>query len=213
MEDTSAMEQDIAMCSHPWRVLILIGLCGLCSCKTQRTKTTPEPMQATTASKTNSDLNRRNNALALLDDLLGDEKNLSKILIIKHNSDELGTLVKNISKTSGEGAKMLEAWAKAEPGLDLKRVDLPPGEVAARKEIAKTKEHILLHDKDAEFQFQLLLTQIEGLNYGAYLALVAADNEPNVERARQLLELSKQLRDLREQVVAMVRAGGNAAAK
>ena len=38
------------------------------------------------------DMQTRNNALALLDDLLSDEKNVSKILIIKHNSDELGKL-------------------------------------------------------------------------------------------------------------------------
>jgi hypothetical protein len=145
------------------------------------------------------------NTLALLDDLLGDEKNVSKILIIKRNSDELGKLVKDISKTAGDGAKMLEALAKTQPGLDLKAINLPPGETATRKSISKTKEQILLHSKDAEFEFQLLLTQAEALNYGAYLAMVIADTETDANRTREFLRLSAELRDLRERVEAMLR--------
>src|ERR1700733_536367 len=54
----------------------------------------------------------RNNAASLLADLLADEKNLGKILIIKHNSPQLGRLVKSISKTADDGSKQLEALAK-----------------------------------------------------------------------------------------------------
>jgi hypothetical protein len=151
-------------------------------------------------------LSVRNNSLALLADLLGDEKNLSKILIVKHGSDELAKLVKDISQTSGDGAKTLELLVKTDSGLDLKRTNLPPGEAATRKAIAKTKESILLHSKDAEFEFQLLLTQSEGLNYGVHLAMVAAQNEPSAERVRDFLRLSTQLRDLHERVLAMLRA-------
>src|SRR5262249_34686249 len=136
-----------------------------------------------------ADLATRNNALALLDDLLNDEKNVSKILIIKHNSDELRKLVKEISKTAGRDAEMLESTAKKE-GLNLKQPDLPPGEVATRKAILKTREGTLLHSKDAEFEFQLLLTQVEALNYGAQLAQVVAENEPQAERSREFSNLS-----------------------
>jgi hypothetical protein len=79
------------------------------------------------------------------------------------------------------------------------------GEVAARKAISKTKEHTLLHSKDAEFEFQLLLTQVEALNYGAHLAMVVAENEPNADRTRDFLRLSSQFRELNEQVLAMLR--------
>jgi hypothetical protein len=165
----------------------------------------PEPAEPASENKT-FDLATRNNALALLDDLLNDEKNVSKILIIKHNSNELGHLVKNISKTAGAGAKMLRSLAKREPGVNLKATDLPPGEVAARKAISKTKESLLLHSKDAEFEFQLLLTQVEALNYGAHLTMVIAENEPQADVTRKFLALGAQLRDLDEQVLAMLRA-------
>ncbi|HEY2084157.1 MAG TPA: hypothetical protein VGI88_15345 [Verrucomicrobiae bacterium] len=195
------------MPSHLLKVPALLLLCSLCACKSlQHSNATPPPAEPETAEKSPADLQTRNNALALLDDLLNDEKNLSKILIIKRNSDELGRLVENISKTAGKGADSLESLAKSEPGLDLKKTDLPPGEIATRKAISKTKEHELLHSKDAEFEFQLLLTQAEALNYGSHLCMVVAENESQAGRTREFLELGAQLRNLREQVVAMLRS-------
>ncbi len=147
----------------------------------------------------------RNNAMALLDDLLNDEKNVSKILLVKHHSDELGKLIKDISATAGESAKMLEEIAKDESGLNLKQLDLPPGEAAARKAISKTKEHLLLSSKDAEFELQLLLTQVEALNYGAHLSLVIAECETDANRTRQFLELSARFRQLEDRELVMLR--------
>jgi hypothetical protein len=195
------------MASHLLKIPALFLLCSLCACQSLRhPSATPQPVESSTAEKTAADLQTRNNALALLDDLLNDEKNVSKVLIVKRNSDELGRLVESISKTAGNGEKMLQSLANSEPGLDLKKQDLPPGEVAARKAISKTKEHVLLHSKDAEFEFQLLLTQVEALNYGAHLAMVAAENEPHANHTRELLALGAQLRELQEQVLAMLRA-------
>jgi hypothetical protein len=196
------------MSSHVLKIPALFLLCSLCACQSvrQHPNASPAPAETVTGEKSAADLQTRNNALALLDDLLNDEKNLSKILIIKRNSDELGRLVENISKTSGRDADFLETMAKSEPGLDLKKKDLPPGETATRKAISKTQEHVLLHSKDEEFEFQLLLTQVEALNYGAHLAMVAAENEPQASRTREFLEMGARFRELREQVLAMLRA-------
>jgi hypothetical protein len=181
----------------------------LCGCELLKSQSNGSPPQAPTASATEKKMDpaTRDNALALLDDLLRDEKNVSKILIIKHNSEELGKLIKNISEAAKNGAETVESAAKHEPGLNLKQLDLPPGELAARKAISNTKEHLLLHSKDAEFEFQLLLTQAEALNYGAHLAQVVAENESNALFARQFANLSEQLKHLQEQVLAMLRSG------
>ena len=184
----------------PAMFLVLL-LCGCQSFQSTNEKT-PAP---NTAEANNVNLQIRNNALALLDDLLNDEKNVSKVLIVKHNSDELGTLIKSISETAGSGAKMLEEFSKSTGGVDLKRQDLPPGEAATRKLISKTKEHLLLSSKDAEFEFQLLLTQVEALNYGAHLAMVVADSETDPNRTREFLRLGSELRELRERVETMLR--------
>jgi hypothetical protein len=188
------------------RVAAISLLCGLCACQsTRHPESGSQTAGAAASGNQGSHLQTRNNTLALLDDLLGDEKNVSKILIIKRNSDELGILVKDISKTAGDGAKMLEVLAKTQPGLNLKATDLPPGEAATRKAISKTKEQLLLHSKDAEFEFQLLLTQVEALNYGAHLAMVVADTETDANATRDFLRLSAKLRDLGERVEAMLR--------
>lgn len=181
--------------------LLVLLLCGCQSIQKRPGKVPP----AGGAEGNNPNLQVRNNALALLSDLMGDEKNVSKILIVKHNSNELGKLIKDISATAGNGAKMIDEFSKSAGGLDLKRLDLPPGEAAARKAISKTKEHLLLSSKDAEFEFQLLLTQTEALNYGAHLAMVVADCETDANRTREFLRLSAQLRELHERVLAMLR--------
>jgi len=186
------------------KFLAMLLALALCGCQSFRSQSREEPTTNATESN-NAKLPIRNNTLALLDDLLNDEKNVSKILIIKHNSDELGKLIKDISATAGDGAKTIEEFSKSMGDLDLKRLDLPPGEAATRKAISKTKEHLLLTSKDAEFEFQLLLTQVEALNYGAHLAMVVADSEKDPNGTREFLRLSAQLRDLRERVEAMLR--------
>jgi hypothetical protein len=164
-----------------------------------------KPHDAKASPKTTPNVATRNNALALLNDLLGDEKNVSKILIIKQNSEELKRLIKDISDTAGNGAKLLESFAKKDSSIQFAATDLPPGEVATRKTISKLKEHDLLHSKNAEFEFQLLLTQAEAMNYGAALAKVAAENETQPEQARALFTLSTKLGMLHDQVLTMLR--------
>lgn len=150
----------------------------------------------------------RDNALALLDDLLNDEKNLSKILIIKSESKELHRLVKEISETAANGAKLLKAMGGKDRVAAPQGLDLPPGESATRAAITKTKSHSLLFSSGAEFEFQLLLTQAQALGYGEHLAKVAAVNEPQPERAREFTSLGVQMKQLYEQVLAMLRKKG-----
>jgi hypothetical protein len=191
------------------RLAGFVTLLFLCGCQApQSPGPTGEHTQPSPPEKKSFDIATRNNALALLDQLLNEEKNLSKILIIKRESVDLNRLVKNISEEAGEGAKMLEALAKKDPDIKLAGTDLPRGEAATRKAISKTKEHTLLLSKGPEFQFQILLTQAEALNYGAHLALVAAENEPEPARAQDFSRLSAQLTQLLGQVLAMLRTGG-----
>jgi len=185
------------------KFLALLSVVLLCGCRSLESQSGKTP-SASSTNAANANLPVRDNAVALLNDLLGDEKNVSKILLIKHHSDDLGKLIKEISATTANGAKMLEDFTKGS-AVDVKRLDLPPGEAAARSAISKAKKHLLLSSKDAEFEFQLLLTQVEALNYGANLALIAAESETDPARARDFLRLSAELRDLHERVVAMLR--------
>jgi hypothetical protein len=149
----------------------------------------------------------RNNAASLLADLLGDEKNVSKLLIIKHGSPETEQLIKTISKTADDGAKQLEALTKIDNALKLDAMQLPPGEKATREAESKTEEHALLFSSGAKFELNLLLTQAQALGYGSHLAKVAADNSSAPEAQREFHALETSLNDLHERVVARMRVG------
>jgi hypothetical protein len=186
-------------------ILLVFVLPALCGChSTQPTPAAPPEHAATAPPGKNQphDLVTRDNALALLDDLLGDEKKVSLILIIKRESSDLHGLVKQISETAGEGEKLLK---QTTPKNALRQLGLPTGEIATREAIAKTKKHLLLSSKDAEFEFQLLLTQQQALSYGRHLAQVASENEPQPARARDFANLASQLKQLEERVLAMLR--------
>lgn len=146
----------------------------------------------------------RNNAYSLLFQLLDQEKDVSKILIIKRETTELHQLIKNISTVSGAGAGKLEQFAKADASLSLKNVDLPTGEVRTRAAISSATTKELLATSGGKFELNLLLTQAEALNYGWHLAGVASENDPTAERAHYLKELSGELKGLHERVVAMI---------
>lgn len=187
----------------------LLLACGLCGCRSTGFKsetTGASPESNGSVRPANIDQHIRNNCASLLYDLLGDEKNLSKLLLVKRESDELERLVKSISSAAGDGAKELERLAETDRSLDLHAMGLPSGEAATREAVAKTKTSLLLHSKGADFEFNLLLTQIEALNYGAHLAKVAAANEAQPGPAREFSELSRLLNALQEQVTARLRA-------
>src|ERR1041385_7178756 len=138
----------------------------------------------------------RDNCASLLYQLLDDEKDLSKLLLVKRESDPIHQVVKEISSSARAGLKQLDKLAAKDRTLQLHAPALPAGEVATRDAVSKTKTAELLHAKGAEFEFQLLLTQIEALNYGAHLAKVAGENESRPDGAREFQELGNELQRL-----------------
>lgn len=167
---------------------------------------TPDPAQPRVVQPAAQAEFVRNNAASLLYDLLNEEKNVSKVLLIKRERDELDRLIKTISTVAGDAVKNLEQLAKSDPTLNLKAPALPAGEKATREAISKTKTSQLLGSSGPEFEFQLLLTQVEALSYGSHLARVAGENSANAAQRNEFSRLSVQLRDLFEQSIALLKA-------
>jgi hypothetical protein len=194
------------MISNLPRIIALFVPFLLCGCRLPHsvpaTATAVEPVQS---SKKRVDRAVCDNALNLLHDLLGDEKNVSKVLIIKRASPAVKELIKKISQTAGSSVKTLESFAPKDAARKWEHLGLPPGERATREAVAKTKEHKLLHSSGKEFEFELLLTQAEGLNYGTHLARIAAENESDPENARKLSVISQELDQLQAEVLALLR--------
>jgi hypothetical protein len=172
----------------------------LCGCAHLETKP-PTATQPAADQK----LETRNNAASLLDDLMNDEKNVSKILIIKRHGEELGQLIKAISAMAAENQKQLERLRTNDPNLNLRAIELPPGEKAARDADAKTEEHELLFSSGMEFEFNLLLTQAQALSYGSHLAKIAAENSSLPEEVQKFTAMSRVMETLYGQVIARMR--------
>ena len=148
----------------------------------------------------------RNNAASLLYDLLGDEKNVSKLLIIKPDRRELHDVIKNVSSTADAARKSIERLAREDTTLNLKASVLPPGEKATRESESKARAKELLRASGAEFEFKLLLTQAEALAYATHLAKVAAENESSPDRAKVFAEISGQMEARHRDVVNLLGA-------
>lgn len=146
----------------------------------------------------------RNNTYSLLYDLLGDEKDVSKLRFIKREESEVKQLLIRISQTAREAHKQLEAFARQDGGLNLQMLQLPVGEVAVRKDIAAAEQHQLLHESGERLEFDLLLTQTDALRYGTHLAKVASQNDFNAARAQYLGDLSQRLQSLYDESVALL---------
>ena len=176
-------------------VLILLLLGFQLGCKA------PPTGASTPAGSTNQPVYH---AHGLLFDLLGDEKNVSKLLIIKRERAELKTLINEISQRTGKAHKELEEFAKSDRSLNLKDMGLPSAEMLTRKAIAKTRAKELLTESGKDFELHLLLAQNEALTYGTHLATIAANSDTVTNRHQMLQQLSTDILQLQRKTVAML---------
>jgi hypothetical protein len=144
---------------------------------------------------------------ALLADLCGDEKDVSKLRFFKRERSELKSLLQEIAATNRVAYEALQKFAKAEPTLNLKDNGLPDAEVAARKAISKFKESAILSSKGKDLEVQLLLDQNEALTYGSHLARVIAQAERDPHRREFLEQIAGNFGMLQQRVLRMLSAG------
>jgi hypothetical protein len=182
--------------------LCLVGLIWGCAA------TTKAPASAESPVSTNV-----THGYALLFDLMGDEKNVSKLLIIKRERAELRELIQAIAQRCGRAHDQLESLARTDSTLNLKQNGLPGAEVETRETIGKAKAKELLTDGGKEFELRLLLAQHEALSYGRHLAQVIANAERQPERKQFLQRLAADLGGLHGRVTAMLLANYTIPAK
>jgi hypothetical protein len=177
---------------------ILMGgfLAGvLCGCASTR------PMSLTASPDKPTKLQIRNNAASLLDDLLDDEQNVDKVLIVKSASPENTALIKLIAATAATHKRELDEMATNDPALNLQA----PGEIAARDGSSKAEEHALLLSTGVNFEFNLLFSQAQAESYGQQLAGVAAKNSERPEEIHTFETISQTMERLDQQVETAIR--------
>ncbi len=142
----------------------------------------------------------------LLYEILGQERQVSKLLFIKFERDELETIIDAIAGASDRAYDRLEALAKAKPGrLDLTDTGLPLEEVLTRQSIAAARSSQLLAASGRELELELLLSQNEALTYIGHLVDTLSRNESDPERLAFLRDLWKEVTLLQEDVLALLR--------
>lgn len=101
---------------------------------------------------------------------------------------------------------MLEEFARRDPSVILDDTELPPAEVATRNAIAASKKEAILGRSGDAFEFTLLLSEAEALNYAWHLAKVTAENETQPERAHALEGIGGEMENLYGQVFVLLRS-------
>jgi len=141
---------------------------------------------------------------ALLYDLVSKQKQVSLLSIIKKESPELKSLLEHISDTSKATAKELDTLARIDPPLNLKVTHLPRIEQAARESIEKETSKQILRSKDVELEFNMVSSQLAGMNYAAHLARSVAVVESNPQRKAFLQRTDRKFSELHGQVYKML---------
>ena len=182
---------------------LLIFLCG-CTSLHETSSSTPAPQSNSLEGR--APRAYETHGYALLFDLLGDEKNVSKLLIIKRERPEVRDLIRDIAQRCDQAHEELERFAEADPALNLKTNGLPAVEIGTRDAIGKAKAKQLLTEGGKEFELRLLIAQHEALTYGSHLAAAIAKTEANPQRAQFLRRLSSDLEVLENRVSSMLMA-------
>jgi len=146
----------------------------------------------------------RNNCYSLLHQLLDEQKDVSILRFIKAEHSDVKDLTKKIAAASGAGSKLLEAFARHDPSINLNDIRLPSGEAATREAIASTKKEELMGQTGDEFELTLLLSQSEALSYAWHLAKVASQNDSQPDRARAVAGVSQDMKNLYQEVFALL---------
>jgi hypothetical protein len=149
---------------------------------------------------------------ALLYEILGQERQVSDLLMIKEEREALGTVIDAIAETCGTAYERIEELAEEKPRLDLSDTGLPVEEVRTREAIVATRRDQLMAASGREFDLQLLWTQNEALTYAAHLTDTLARSEPDPTRLAFVRALWKDLTRLQQDVQNLLhrprRSGG-----
>ncbi|HEX4342333.1 MAG TPA: hypothetical protein VH255_03025 [Verrucomicrobiae bacterium] len=144
------------------------------------------------------------NGYALLYDLMGNEKDVSKLSIIKHEHEDFHTLISDISKRCGEAYDQMTALGKADASLKLTNTGLPLAETLTRKHEGSARGKQLLLTRGKNLELQLILTQNEALTYATHLSAVLAENDTNTQRVQFAKQLNADITVLESRVNGML---------
>jgi hypothetical protein len=142
---------------------------------------------------------------ALLYELLGQEKDVSKLLIVKRERDDFEAVIDAIAETAGRAYEDLGELGETDPSLNLSDTRLPAGERAARESISASKRNALLTENGEEFEMLMTLAQSEALAYWVGLSESLSRAEADPARLAFVQALWRDGRRLQDSLTALLR--------
>jgi len=146
----------------------------------------------------------RNEGYSLLYQLMSQESDVAKILIIKQTEPPVTDVIKEIAKTCDQAKKELEMFHEKDRHLSFEMANLPQIEQKTRDAIKSTKTKQLLFSNGKTFERRLLFTQAQAMNYGAHLAKVLHDQDDNPVRKIFLAMLSDHCTALHDKTIDLL---------
>lgn len=141
---------------------------------------------------------------ALLYTTISDESEVDKVLIIKNPDAPVADLLKAIARFAVAAKARLEALSKEKPMIALQNQGLPLVEVSTREAISEATSKGIVFSGGKKFEFRILLTQHQALDYIAHLADALGKRELREDRKQFLEQLAKDARALHERVIALL---------
>ncbi len=147
----------------------------------------------------------RNEGYSLLYQLMSQDSDVAKILIIKHADPVVADVIKEIASTCDQARKELDLFHEKDRHLSFEMANLPQIEEQTRSAIESTVTKQLLTSSGKTFEHRLLFTQAESMNYAAHLAKVLHEQEDNAKRKSFLATLSERCTTLHDKVVDLLK--------
>ena len=146
----------------------------------------------------------RNEGYSLLYELAGKERNMDKILIVKSANAKVSAEIKAIAQMFGQAHDQLDAFAKQDARLRFGTTRLPTLEKKTRDSIESKTTKGLLFSSGQDFELQLLLTQVQALQYATHLAKELGSQDDNKTRKTFLYQFSSQCEQHHQTVVELL---------
>jgi hypothetical protein len=148
----------------------------------------------------------RNHGYALLYATIVSETSVDQVLIIKRPRREVADLLRAIGEFARDAMKRLEQLAEDDPTLGFSEHGLPQAEGRTRDLITSATSNAVILSAGRSFEFTILLTQHEALNYIAHLAKAVKELD-DVETRRELLDsISTDAEKLHGQVIELMKS-------
>ena len=149
---------------------------------------------------------QRNYGYALLYATIRSETQVADVLRIKSARDEVSTLLKDIAAFAKNAIKLLDALAAADPTLGFDIDALPEMESRTRQAIENTTTAQVLMHSGLRFEFTILMTQHEALNYISHLAGVLRRHDSAKPRMDTLERIQRDAQKLHTRTIDLMQA-------